>query len=258
MLQGAFGHEDFMGNAGRIEAGDLQFMTAGKGIMHSEMPIASKDGTPTIGMQLWVDLPEKLKFCEPRYRDLKAAEIPTIDVDDGKTHIKIISGKSYGVDSVKELSYNPVWILDVEMKPGGKVTQQLPVGWNAFALTLNGTTSFGVGKDKTTVEQFHMVVFEQKGDEVIAQVDESAKENGRICKLFLHICRCLHPSLTLTPHSPYKRGSSETRTKKKPPSAAKKTKRIFLRSPGIEPGAHRCYKYWYFGNCLILVYAFLD
>jgi redox-sensitive bicupin YhaK (pirin superfamily) len=91
MLQGAVDHEDFVGNAGTIEAGDLQFMTAGKGIMHAEMPRTSPDGTPTIGMQLWVDLPEKLKKCEPRYRDLKAGEIPNIDIDDGKVHVKIIS-----------------------------------------------------------------------------------------------------------------------------------------------------------------------
>ena len=104
MLQGAFDHEDFVGNAGIIEAGDLQFMTAGKGIMHSEMPRQSPDGTPTVGMQLWVDLPQKLKKCEPRYRDLRAKEIPNVDIDEGKVHIKIISGQSHGVDSVKELA----------------------------------------------------------------------------------------------------------------------------------------------------------
>jgi redox-sensitive bicupin YhaK (pirin superfamily) len=179
MLQGAVDHEDFVGNAGTIEAGDLQFMTAGKGIMHAEMPRTSPDGTPTIGMQLWVDLPEKLKKCEPRYRDLKASEIPQIDIDDGKVHVKIISGQSHGVDSVQELAYTPVWIFDIEIKPGGKIVQNLPVGWNAFAYTLGGSTAFGAGKDKTVVGQYHNVVFEQKGDEVNAEVEEGAKENGR-------------------------------------------------------------------------------
>jgi len=178
MLQGAVDHEDFVGNAGTIEAGDLQFMTAGKGIMHAEMPRTSPDGTPTIAMQLWVDLPEKLKKCEPRYRDLKASEIPKIDLDDGKVHVKIISGQSHGVDSVQELAYTPVWIFDIEIKPGGKIVQNLPVGWNAFAYTLGGSTAFGAGKDKTVVGQYHNVVFEQKGDEVNAEVEEGAKENG--------------------------------------------------------------------------------
>jgi redox-sensitive bicupin YhaK (pirin superfamily) len=180
MMQGAVDHEDFAGNKGTIEAGDLQFMTAGRGIMHAEMP--RQDGATTIGMQLWVDLPEKLKKCEPRYRDLKAKEIPSIDIDNGKVHIKIISGQSHGVDSVKELAYTPVWIFDIEIKPGGKINQQLPEGWNAFAYTLGGSTAFGVGKEQTTVGQYHNVVFEQKGDEIIAQVDEGAKENGRFCK----------------------------------------------------------------------------
>ncbi|CZT04163.1 hypothetical protein WAI453_009608 [Rhynchosporium graminicola] len=179
LIEGAVDHEDFAGHAGTIEAGDLQFMTAGRGIMHAEMPRQNADGSANVGMQLWVDLPEKLKKCEPRYRDLRASEIPNIDIDDGNVHIKIISGQSHGVDSVKELAYTPVWIFDIEIKPGGKITQNLPEGWNAFAYTLNGSTSFGVGPDKTLVGQFHNVVFEQKGDEVFAEVPEDAEENGR-------------------------------------------------------------------------------
>ncbi|PSS24987.1 hypothetical protein M430DRAFT_47528 [Amorphotheca resinae ATCC 22711] len=178
VLEGAVDHEDFVGNKGTIEVGDLQFMTAGKGIMHAEMPRQNPDGSPNVGMQLWVDLPEKLKKCEPRYRDLKASEIPNIDVDDGKVHIKIISGQSHGVDSVQELAYTPVWWLDIEIKPGGKVKQSLPDGWNAFAYTLSGSTTFGEGAEKTTVGQYHNVVFEQKGDEVYAEVPADAKENG--------------------------------------------------------------------------------
>jgi redox-sensitive bicupin YhaK (pirin superfamily) len=131
LLQGAVDHEDFAGNKGTIEAGDLQFMTAGRGIMHAEMPRQNPDGSANIGMQLWVDLPEKLKKVEPRYRDLRASEIPSVDLDNNKVHVKIISGQSHGVDSVKELAYTPVWIFDVEIKPGGKITQGLPAGWNA-------------------------------------------------------------------------------------------------------------------------------
>jgi quercetin 2,3-dioxygenase len=178
LLQGAVDHEDFAGNKGTIESGDLQFMTAGKGIMHAEMPRQNKDGSANVGIQLWVDLPEKLKACEPRYRDLRAAEIPNIDVDNGKVHVKVISGQSHGVDSVKELAYTPVWILDVEIKPGGKVTQSLPEGWNAFAYTLSGTTIFGVAGDQAAIAQYHNIVFEQAGESVSASVAEDATENG--------------------------------------------------------------------------------
>ena len=77
----------------KIGPGDLQFMTAGKGIVHAEMPGENADGSPNVGMQLWVDLPKSLKSCEPRYRDLRASEIPQDISDDKKVEIKVISGK---------------------------------------------------------------------------------------------------------------------------------------------------------------------
>jgi redox-sensitive bicupin YhaK (pirin superfamily) len=179
-MEGAVDHEDFAGNKGTIETGDLQFMTAGRGIVHAEMP--SQNAKANKGFQLWVDLPKELKSCEPRYRDLKAAEIPMVNIDNEKVKIKVISGQSHGIDSVKDLAYTPVWFFDIEIKPGGNVTQALPQGWNAFAYTMAGSTNFGVGEEKTTIGQFHNVVFEQTGDEVIAGVDETAKENGHFSK----------------------------------------------------------------------------
>lgn len=178
-LQGSIDHEDFTGSSGTIGPGDLQFMTAGRGIMHAEMPRPSPDGSPVIGVQLWVDLPKELKFTAPRYRDLRAASIPTLDLDDKKVHIKVISGKSHGVDSVKELAYTPVWILDVEIRPGGKVDQELPVGWTAFAYVLSGNSSFGPGEKAKSFSQFHNVIFEQEGDLISASVPETADGNGR-------------------------------------------------------------------------------
>ena len=185
LLNGAVDHEDFAGNSGTIEAGDLQFMTAGRGIMHAEMPRQNTDGSANEGMQLWVDLPEKLKACEPRYRDLRAKEIPKIEVDDGKVSITIISGQSHGTDSVQELAFTPVWIFDITVKAGGKVIQGLPNGWNAFACTLNGTTIFGSKGNQQTVKPYHNVVFEQKGDIVSVEVDSSAEEHGRFSELYL-------------------------------------------------------------------------
>ncbi|MCJ1279913.1 hypothetical protein MMC21_007737 [Puttea exsequens] len=175
MLHGAIDHEDFAGNAGTIETGDLQFMTAGRGIMHAEMPRPNADGSPNVGIQLWVDLPQKLKSVEPRYRDLRAKEIPTITVDDGKATIKIISGQSHGIDSVQELAYTPVWIFDITLRPGGRVAQPLPAGWNSFAYTLAGSTAFGFEKDQTTVGKYHNVVFEQQGDVVNAEAAKDAE-----------------------------------------------------------------------------------
>ena len=179
LLTGGVDHEDFAGHKGTINPGDLQFMTAGRGIMHAEMPRQNPDGSANVGLQLWVDLPKALKKCEPRYRDLRAAEIPSVDADDGRVHVKVISGQSHGVDSVKDLAYTPVWILDVEIKPGGKVTQPLPEGWNAFAYTLEGQTIFGESGNQTTVDQYHNVVFEPAGEVIHAEVDGGTEKSSR-------------------------------------------------------------------------------
>jgi redox-sensitive bicupin YhaK (pirin superfamily) len=162
LLSGAVDHEDFAGNKGTIEAGDLQFMTAGRGIVHAEMPRQNEDGSANVGMQLWVDLPKELKSSE-----------------DGKVHVKIISGKAYDTESLKELAYTPVWLLDFTVQPGGKVKQSLPKGWNAFAYLLNGTTIFSTGGESRPIEQYHNVVFEQAGDSIEAYVDEGADKESR-------------------------------------------------------------------------------
>jgi len=177
LLHGSVDHEDFAGNKGTIYAGDLQFMTAGRGIVHAEMPGKNDDGSPNVGLQLWVDLPKNLKYCEPRYRDLRGGEIPTATADDGRVTIKIISGNSHGVDSIKDLAYTPVWLLDVTIQPGGKLSQPLPKGWNAFAYVLKGEDIiFG---EETKVGQYYNVVFDQAGDGVEVLVPDSATEEAR-------------------------------------------------------------------------------
>ncbi|KAL1883236.1 RNA pol II transcription cofactor [Diaporthe australafricana] len=177
MLSGAFDHEDFAGNKGTIHAGDLQFMTAGKGIVHSEMPAQNTDGSANTGLQLWVDLPVELKGCDPRYRDLRGSEIPAAEADDGKVSVKVISGRSHGVDSVQDLAYTPVWLLDITVKPGGRVVQPVPKGFNAFLYTLEGTALFGA--EKKPVPQYHNVVFELEGDDIVAENSEGSETDAR-------------------------------------------------------------------------------
>ncbi|KAH6851162.1 RmlC-like cupin domain-containing protein [Chaetomium sp. MPI-CAGE-AT-0009] len=179
LLDGAMDHEDFAGNRGRLGPGDLQFMTAGRGIVHAEMPVANEDGRPNVGLQLWVDLPEKLKDCEPRYRDLKAEEVPVVEVDGGKVRVKVISGQSHGVDSVKDLAYTPVWLLDVEVQPGGSIVQPLPEGWNAFVYTLEGEVLIGEAGNQRTVGAYHNVVLEGEGQALYAAVDAGAEKSAR-------------------------------------------------------------------------------
>jgi quercetin 2,3-dioxygenase len=182
LMEGSVDHEDFAGNKGTINPGDLQFMTAGRGIMHAEMPGQNSD--TNIGMQLWVDLPKHLKYTEPRYRDLRASEIPLATSPDGKVTVKVISGRSLGVDSVKDLAYTPVWLLDVTIQPGGTFTQEIPDNWNCFAYTLRGLPSFSNGpsggKAPQPTQPYHNVVFAQKGgDSVEVSVEEGASESAQ-------------------------------------------------------------------------------
>lgn len=195
LLKGHVDHEDFCGNAGSLDPGDLQFMTAGRGIVHAEMPRHDEGSDePVEGMQLWVDLPARLKTCEPRYRDLRAKEIPLAVADDGRVQVKVISGESHGVTSVQELAYTPVWLLDVTVQPGGSIEQALPQGWNAFAYTIDGVTRFGdvtrgsnatsedgveTVSDGKEVGPFHNVVFTGEGDNVLASVDAGAPGPAR-------------------------------------------------------------------------------
>lgn len=199
LLSGSVDHEDFTGSSGTIRAGDLQFMTAGRGIVHAEMPGApdpTAPGAPNIGMQLWVDLPQHLKSCEPRYRDLPREEIPTATAPGGKVTIKIISGEALGVQSVKDLAYTPVWLLDITVRPGGRHIQALPAGWNAFMYVLSGaitvhTSSSPSSTDPgTRIRQFHNTVFTREGDGVEISVPEGVPEGegageGEDARVFL-------------------------------------------------------------------------
>ncbi|KAJ4266804.1 hypothetical protein BFJ63_vAg15574 [Fusarium oxysporum f. sp. narcissi] len=181
ILKGSIEHEDFAGNKGILYAGDLQFMTAGRGIMHSEQPIPSPDGSPGAGFQLWVDLPKHLKMCEPRYRDLRAREIPLAHLDDGKVLVKVISGKAGNVDGVKDLTYTPVWYLDVDIQPGGTLVQSLPKDWNAFSYVFEGSADFASQTGiLTRVDQYGTVIYKPGRDAISIQVAESEGSSARL------------------------------------------------------------------------------
>lgn len=178
VLQGHIDHEDFTGSKGSLGPGDLQFMTAGRGIVHAEMPRLERNADGEIqvieGLQLWVDLPVELKECEPRYRDLKAEEIPIATPND-KVSVKVISGESYGVKSVQDLAYTPVWMLDMTVHPGGKVEQRIPEGFNTLLYVMNGDISIQGRK----FSQYNNVFFKVEGDGIQVSVPDTASETAR-------------------------------------------------------------------------------
>ena len=159
-------------------------MVSGRGIMHSEMPVPGADGSDNEGIQIWVDLPEKLKNVDPQYRDLKPKEVPSATTDDGKVEVKIISDKNLGIDPVRDLSYTPVWYLDITMNAGGKFTQPLPADWNVFAYFMVGKASFSSGnKESRGVDEQHIAVFDQQGDNVGIEVNQDATKDTQFVLL---------------------------------------------------------------------------
>ncbi|KIM29115.1 hypothetical protein M408DRAFT_329121 [Serendipita vermifera MAFF 305830] len=150
MIEGASQHEDSVGHKGVIRTGGVQWMSAGKGVIHSEIPLHVEGAKNPNGLQLWVDLPKEFKMSDPSYQELDAEQIPNAypNGEDGDVRIKVISGKSFGVESpVRPLG--GCWYMHVFLKKNGaKVFQDLPAGWTSFIYTLQG--SIYVNKDKET------------------------------------------------------------------------------------------------------------
>ncbi|MCX6372722.1 MAG: pirin family protein [Actinobacteria bacterium] len=145
MLAGEVDHRDSIGNSGMIGAGDVQWMTAGGGIMHEEMPRPGADGRMG-GFQLWVNLPAELKMTQPRYQDLGAAQIPEVRRADGAV-IRVVAGEVDGLTgAVTEIHAEPEY-LDVSLPPGVSFSQPVPRGHSAFAYAFAGEGVFGVGCD---------------------------------------------------------------------------------------------------------------
>jgi len=139
LLRGQVDHRDSIGNSGSIGAGDVQWMTAGGGIMHEEMPQPRPEGID--GFQLWVNLPAKLKMTRPRYQGVLAKEIPELQVSGGAT-VRVITGSVDGVDGpVKGIAADPTY-LDVSLPPNSAFNHQITRGQTAFAYVFDGEASF--------------------------------------------------------------------------------------------------------------------
>jgi redox-sensitive bicupin YhaK (pirin superfamily) len=185
VLAGHVEHGDSMGNRGVIGAGDVQWMTAGSGIIHQEMPKGDEAGRMH-GFQLWANLPSSLKMTAPRYQEVKSAEIPGITDDDG-TSARVISGKFWGKSGpVEGIAADPVY-LDISVPPGRRKSLPVETTRHAFAYVFAGGGKFcnasgplqvptePVSWADTTppVEAVNrsLVLFD-RGDEVVVQAGE--------------------------------------------------------------------------------------
>ena len=164
VLRGEVHHKDTLGNSGSIGAGEVQWMTAGRGIMHEEMPQVRPEGIA--GFQLWVNLPAKLKMTKPRYQDIRSGEIPEIKKENG-ARIRVITGAVDEVSGpVTGIAANPIY-LDVFVPAHASLVQPIHRGHTAFAYVFEGEAKFaGDEKDDGTMISHPRLVVLGDGDYV--------------------------------------------------------------------------------------------
>lgn len=187
VLAGSVDHGDSLGNQGQLGAGDVQWMTAGSGILHQEMPKGDTHGRMH-GFQLWANLPSSLKMTQPRYQDVKGADIPEV-VDDDGTRVRVICGSFWGKSGpVDGVAADPRY-LDVFVPPGARKRLAVETTRHAFAYIFEGSGRFRdaseprevqtdrvgapveAGPAAPEVENRTLVVFD-RGDEIVVQAGE--------------------------------------------------------------------------------------
>lgn len=185
VLAGEVSHGDSLGNVGTLGAGDVQWMTAGSGILHQEMPKGDAKGRMH-GFQLWANLPAALKMTKPRYQDVNARDIPTVTEDDG-TSVRVIIGNFWGKNGpVDGIAADPRY-LDVSVPPGKRKTLKVELDHHAFAYVFEGSGNFrdasqpmavptevvGSGRDAAPMMTGNrsLILFD-KGDEITVQAGE--------------------------------------------------------------------------------------
>ena len=175
MLSGRFEHRDSRGHAGKLLPGDVQWMTAGGGVVHSEMPEEefARTGGRMHGVQLWVNLPKRDKMMEPRYQELPSAQIPVGSSADGRVTVRVIAGESLGARAAIA-TRTPILYLHFVLQPGASIEQPVPREFNAFAYAVEGEGLFG--KELQHATRGQMVQFERDGDAVLLRALESVKQ----------------------------------------------------------------------------------
>lgn len=174
LLSGDMEHKDSRGHAGRLRPGDVQWMTAGAGVVHSEMPSREfmRAGGRMHGFQLWVNLPQRDKMMKPRYQEISSSQIPRASSADGLVNVSVIAGEAMGQKAVIE-TRTPIIYLHYRIEPGGVATQQVPDDYQAFAYVVEGEGFFGA--DGESAGDGQMVMFAQDGGEVRIENPSDAK-----------------------------------------------------------------------------------
>lgn len=178
LLTGEMEHRDSWGNYGKLKSGDVQWMTAGSGLVHSELPSDQfqKSGGRMHGFQLWVNLPASEKMSQPRYQDTPAERIPEVESEDHKTKIRVIAGEVLGKKAVIETKI-PILYFHFRLLPGADITIPVPETYNVFVYPFSGDGVLFTEEGQIQVKEGDMVWFERdKGDIRFFLPENSRKE----------------------------------------------------------------------------------
>jgi len=169
LLSGGFQHKDSAGHAGKLGPGDVQWMTAGAGVVHSELPSDEfmRDGGIMHGFQIWVNLPARDKMVKPRYQDIAAGRIPETRTDDGKVRVRVIAGEALGTSAVID-THTPITYLHYTLAPGAETIQKLPIDHNALVYVFSGTAL--IGAERRAVREGQLAVL-GAGESITLAVD---------------------------------------------------------------------------------------
>lgn len=175
LLEGTFEHKDSSGNSGKLNAGDIQWMTAGSGVVHSEMPEVefSKKGGRLHGFQLWVNLPQKDKMTNPYYQDIPSSKIPVVKLLEDGGDVKVIAGKAFDVESVIRTKI-PIEYLHFTLNPGSEIKHHLQSNYNAFAYVISGEGTFG--DDEKYAKRENVIIFNNDGENIKIKSSKDANE----------------------------------------------------------------------------------
>jgi len=160
MLAGRMRHRDSNGNEGLLQNGGVQWMTAGRGLIHSELP--EQEAGRMEGFQLWLNLPAADKMTAPGYRDIPGAEIPELRLPGAL--VRVIAGTSHGVDGAVRKAHTEPLYLDLHLEPGARFEQALPAGHNAFVYVYRGELAIDAGAARTDVPRERMAVLANAPD----------------------------------------------------------------------------------------------
>ena len=170
MIAGRMRHRDSAGHEGLLENGGVQWMTAGRGVIHSEIP--QQEQGVMEGFQLWLNLPARDKMCAPWYRDFKSDELPKFTIPGGVA-VTVIAGSSHGAQGAVVREATAPLYLDLHLSAGARFEQALPPGHNAFVYVYRG--SVGIGGQTVPAQRMALLANDAQADGVVIEAGEDAK-----------------------------------------------------------------------------------